>query len=99
MPFDFVVELYSCIDNKANFKKRGLKKRVALHEFYHHLVDANCLEFPDRIEEIEADIYASEHVFPRCEDLTYQKGRLSLGSQKLIVILWIEFLPQALHPS
>jgi hypothetical protein len=43
-------------DNRAFFKKRGLTKRIVLHEFYHHLVSS------DKIiavrEEWEANNYA-----------------------------------------
>lgn len=34
-------------ENKAYFTKRGLTRRNVLHEFYHHLVDTECLELPD----------------------------------------------------
>jgi hypothetical protein len=37
-------------ENKANFTKRGLNKRIALHELYHHLVYANNLDLPEAIE-------------------------------------------------
>ena len=46
--------------NKAYFKKRGLRKRTVLHEFYHHLIDAKGLEIPVRREEKEANSYAKD---------------------------------------
>jgi hypothetical protein len=42
------------------FTKRGLKKRTALHELYHHLVYSKGMEKPDGIEEKEASNYARE---------------------------------------
>jgi hypothetical protein len=47
-------------ENKAFFTKRGLNRRTVLHEFYHHLVDANGLEMPLRNEEKSANVYARE---------------------------------------
>jgi hypothetical protein len=47
-------------ENKAYFTKRGLKKRMALHELYHHLVSAKGLDIPYRTEEKEANIYARD---------------------------------------
>ena len=44
--------------NRAYFKKEGLKKRVVLHELYHHLVEAKGYELRNRIEEKEANSYA-----------------------------------------
>jgi hypothetical protein len=44
--------------NIAYFKKNGLRKRIVLHELYHHLVELNSLEMPLRIEEKEANAYA-----------------------------------------
>jgi len=38
-------------ENRAYFKKAGLKKRVVLHELYHHLVNSSGLELPDKLEE------------------------------------------------
>ena len=49
-------------ENKAYFTKRGLNKRTVLHEFYHHLVEMKGLELPERIEEKQANGYASEFV-------------------------------------
>lgn len=45
-------------NNKAYFTKEGLKKKVVLHELYHHLIEAKALEFPLRTEEKEANNYA-----------------------------------------
>ena len=47
-------------ENKAYFTKRGLNKRTALHELYHHLVDTNGLELSNKIEENEANNYTRE---------------------------------------
>jgi hypothetical protein len=49
-------------ENKAYFTKRGLMKRTVLHELYHHLVEMKGLELPERIEEKQANRYASEFV-------------------------------------
>jgi hypothetical protein len=46
------------VKNRAYFTKRGLTKRIILHELYHHLVDAKSWEIPNRIEEKEANGYA-----------------------------------------
>ena len=45
--------------NKAYFTREGLKKRVVLHELYHHLIEIGNFEMPTRIEEKEANNYAS----------------------------------------
>jgi hypothetical protein len=50
------------LEGKAYFSKRSLKKRNVLHEFYHHLVETKGLEIYERIEEKQADGYASELV-------------------------------------
>jgi hypothetical protein len=47
-------------ENKAYFKNRGLKKRIVLHELYHHLVYSKELDKPQRVEEKEANNYAKE---------------------------------------
>jgi hypothetical protein len=44
--------------NKACFKREGLKRRVVLHETFHHLVETKGLEMPIREEEKEANSYA-----------------------------------------
>jgi hypothetical protein len=44
------------LDNESYFKRDSLKRRVLLHEFYHHLVD-NGKVTPEN-EEWEADNYA-----------------------------------------
>lgn len=49
-------------ENKAYFTKRGLNKRTVLHEFYHHLVKIKELELPERIEEKQANSYATDFV-------------------------------------
>ena len=46
------------LKSKAYFTKRGLTKRIILHELYHHLKDARGLEMPIRTEEKEANGYA-----------------------------------------
>jgi len=48
------------LKNRAYFTKRGLNKRIALHELYHHLVDAKGLELSEIIEERNANNYARE---------------------------------------
>lgn len=47
-------------ENKACFKKRGLKKQLVLHESYHHLVYVKGLDMPIRMEEKNANNYAKE---------------------------------------
>lgn len=44
------------LDNKSYFKKNSLRRRIVLHEFYHHLV-YNGKVVPEK-EELEADNYA-----------------------------------------
>lgn len=44
--------------NRAYFTRRGLKRCVVLHEFYHHLVSVEDLQMPLREEEKEANYYA-----------------------------------------
>lgn len=46
--------------NNAYFTKKGLTKRIVLHELYHHLIESNGLELPLKLEEKEANIFASE---------------------------------------
>jgi hypothetical protein len=45
------------LKNKAYFTREGLKKRVVLHELYHHLVDSKGFELETRTEEKEANSY------------------------------------------
>ncbi len=45
------------LENCAYFKKEGLKKRIVLHEFYHHLVASKGFELTIRTEEKEANNY------------------------------------------
>ena len=45
-------------ENRACFKKDGLKKQIVLHELYHHLVDSKRIELAIRTEEKEANQYA-----------------------------------------
>jgi hypothetical protein len=49
-------------ENKAYFTKRGLNRRTILHELYHHLIKMKGLELPERIEEKQANVYASAFV-------------------------------------
>jgi hypothetical protein len=44
--------------NKAYFTRKGMKKRVILHELYHHLVEANGFKLRNRTEEKEANNYS-----------------------------------------
>lgn len=43
--------------NKAYFTKKGLMKRIVLHELYHHLVERKTLDMPIGKEEKEANAY------------------------------------------
>jgi hypothetical protein len=47
------------LKNTACFTKNGLKKRVVLHELYHHLIEIRNFEMTSRKEEKEANSYAS----------------------------------------
>jgi hypothetical protein len=56
------------LKNRAYFTKRGLTKRIILHELYHHLVEMSGYELQNRIEEKQANNYARDflshgHVF------------------------------------
>jgi len=44
------------LDNKSYFKRKSLRKKIILHEFYHHLVYHNKIT-PEK-EEIETNNYA-----------------------------------------
>lgn len=44
--------------NKASFTKEGLKKRVVLHELYHHLVEGKGCKLQNIVEEKEANNYS-----------------------------------------
>jgi len=44
--------------NKACLKREGLKKRIVLHELYHHLVERKTLDMPIGKEEKEANAYS-----------------------------------------
>ena len=46
--------------NKACFTKRGLTKRLVLHELYHHIVDAYDLDMTKTREERAANNYARD---------------------------------------
>jgi len=48
------------LENRAYFKKKGLKRRTALHELYHHLAYSKGVDEPYRIEEKEANNYAKK---------------------------------------
>jgi len=50
------------LKNTACFTKNGLRRRIVLHELYHHLVESMRLELPLRAEEKEADNYAKSIV-------------------------------------
>jgi len=50
--------------NRAYFTKRGLAKRIILHELYHHLVETKGLEMPIRLEEKEANSYSRKFLQP-----------------------------------
>jgi hypothetical protein len=53
------------LENKACFKKEGLKKRTVLHELYHHLVASKGFELAIRTEEKEANNYSKEFLKKR----------------------------------
>jgi hypothetical protein len=46
-------------ENLAYFTRDGLKKRVVLHELFHHLIEAKGLEMAIGKEEKEANAYAN----------------------------------------
>ena len=46
------------LENKACFKKEGLKKRIVLHEFYHHIANAKGFEMTLTEEERQARLYS-----------------------------------------
>lgn len=50
--------------NRAYFTREGLKRRIVLHELYHHIVDVKGHELPNGMEEKNANRYASE--FLKC---------------------------------
>lgn len=47
-------------EKKAYFTKKGLKKKIVLHEFYHHLTEIQGLKITLREEEKEANIYSKK---------------------------------------
>jgi hypothetical protein len=47
-------------DNVSYFKRRSLKKRIVLHEFYHHLANNNVVSSEG--EERNAEKYAREMI-------------------------------------
>jgi hypothetical protein len=51
--------------NRAYFTKRGLTKRIILHEFYHHLMEAKEIEITEKIEENDANCYSRKFL---CND-------------------------------
>jgi hypothetical protein len=53
-------DIAAYFENKAFFTKRGLNKRTALHELYHHLSFAYGLEIAERKEERDANGYARD---------------------------------------
>lgn len=46
-------------ENRAYFKKEGLKKNIVLHELYHHLIYSKELELSSCLEETEANNYSN----------------------------------------
>ena len=50
-------------ENLACFTRDGLKKRVVLHELFHHLIEAEGLEMPVGKEEKEANNYAKDFLW------------------------------------
>jgi len=55
--------------NKAFFTKRGMTKRLVLHELYHHLVYVNGLDMTKTKEERAANSYARFPKLKFCEQL------------------------------
>lgn len=55
-----VYKAYSAeyLRNRAYFKRREIRKRLVLHELYHHLVEAKRLTMPLYEEERRADEFA-----------------------------------------
>jgi hypothetical protein len=51
------------LKNRAYFTKKGLTKRIILHELYHHSIDSRNCELSIREEEKEANHYSRG--FPR----------------------------------
>jgi hypothetical protein len=46
------------LKKRAYFTKRGLTKRIVLHELYHHLIETKDYDMRSNIEEKEANTYA-----------------------------------------
>jgi len=44
--------------NRAYFKKKEIRKRLVLHELYHHIIEAKGLEMSLTKEEKEANAFA-----------------------------------------
>lgn len=51
--------LYDYGTYTAYFKKRTIRKRLVLHEFYHHMTYVKDWEMSERREEREADRYSN----------------------------------------
>jgi hypothetical protein len=47
-------------ENKVFFTKKGLNKKILLHELYHHLIENEGLEMQLKTEEKEAEYFARE---------------------------------------
>jgi len=47
-------------EKKAHFTKKGLKKKIVLHEFYHHLVATKKVNMHIRTEEREANLFSNK---------------------------------------
>jgi len=52
--------------NNGYFTKRGLTKRLVLHELYHHIAEVKGLEMTLTKEELEADRFAREVMRKSC---------------------------------
>ena len=50
------------LKNCAYFKKEGSKRKIVLHELYHHLVASKGFELATMAEEKEANSYSREFV-------------------------------------
>jgi len=45
-------------ENEAYFKRKGLNRRIVLHELFHHLIDEKGIDLPLGTEEKQANNYA-----------------------------------------
>ena len=48
------------LKNCAYFKKEGLKRKIVLHEFYHHLIETSGIDISINVEEREANNFSKK---------------------------------------